>query len=153
MLINFELTRDMKVIDSVMLNPVLWKLSVGTEEDPPSKYIGLPGLTYVSCFCDSKFVGLINYNFIAVRVMQIHPHILPEFWGKISQAVVAKFISNLRNQQVVTKLVAMIPKCCRHTRMFAARNKFKREGKLSRAVMYNDKVQDLIIYSHELRRL
>lgn len=150
--IEFKLTTDFKLIHSVLLHPVIWKLSVGTEEEPPPTYSGLPGLTHVACYYDNNFVGIISYNFLAVRVMHMHLNILPEYWGKIASKVFQQFLNNLKNQITVVKVVAMIPKCCRHTRMFAARHNFKKEGRIAKGVNYADKVQDLLIYSYELRR-
>src|SRR5437762_3822916 len=81
-MVKLEVTQDLNLINSVLKNPLLYKV---THEDgfPPVDKWSAPAnyLYVVGKDEDNNVIGIFRIHEWSTKVIELHPGILPEYWG------------------------------------------------------------------------
>lgn len=146
--ITFEETNNTFLIEGLLNLPKLKALRRGisptSEEHEPVQF----GHKYILVKKANRIVGVINYNALNERTLNIHLNILPEYWKKnISIEVAKEFKNILANTKQIRKVITTIPTQARHATIYAKRIGMIKEGTLTQACTYNGITDDLQIFS------
>ncbi|HEY3527386.1 MAG TPA: hypothetical protein VGK47_14410 [Nitrososphaeraceae archaeon] len=143
-------TKNVDLIRSIVTNPILWK-QAGHDGDPIF-YTPYLGNIWLIGQKDNKNVGLLELKQITAITYEAHIRILPEFQGTGESVEFAqnvrKFIKN--SCKNIHNLVCHVPMECKYVINFLSRLNLKVNGLIRNGIIYNNTLQDLIIFQLEV---
>lgn len=148
-----EETKDSDRICNIMCNELLFNTSMPDEDrelfkrgewtpNPDNRW------RFLAASVDGKDIGIIRFGHFTNISTDIHPHFLPTYWGKhISDTFYPLFCQWIAENTNYWKFIVLAPLSEKAVIAAADRNGFNIEGLLRGAVLWNSKVQDVVVMS------
>lgn len=133
-------------------NPILKALHTGTED---GIVIAKPDTFFLIGTNDESNVlyGGLELRPITDRLVDIHIHILPEFWGtEIAGEFAKECIQWAKANTQIKYAVTETPSVCKNVISFLNEMGFQRIHVFKNGVTYNKKAADLLIYRYNVKR-
>lgn len=151
-LISFRTTEDSDAITTVMCNSDLFIASMPDEDRREWRHgtwePNLHNWTYLEVLQDDEVIGIVRYQSFSLVAVDIHYHILPQYWGtKISDKVHKELVKYLLKNTQYHKIILQSPRCCEHVIRAAHRNDFALEGVLKGATLWDGNIEDVVLMS------
>lgn len=145
-------TEDRDLIKKIMCNKLLFKVSM-PDEDIAALEAGIwePSDSAVYLNYDGKAIIRL-YQLTNISV-DMHIHLLPEYWGSgISDEMAREIEDWLIQNTNYCKIVVQTPQCCREVLQAAVRDGYQLEGVLTGAIFWRGKVENMVILAKFLNR-
>ena len=114
---------------------------VGTWEPDPNGV-----WDFLEICLNDKVIGIVRYQPLSIVAVDIHPAVLPEYWGtNMTEKFMPKVEEYFKCNTKYHKLQIQCPQCCKHTIRAAARIGFEIEGVLIGATYWNEKIENLVM--------
>lgn len=150
-MINIQPLDDEYEIKSIILNPILWSLHCRGQELPGTIDLE-PNTKYLGIIYNKELAGMVSLEKFNNVTLAAHIYILPSYQkGKISLDAVEACKKYLKENTDIYKVITTVPMDCEHVHKFLARTDFKINGNITKSVIYNNKLQDQILYSLQIR--
>lgn len=134
------------------------------KEDPSLCYLGLPDYSLVALYegheiitkegtynlgvyLGDELVFLMNYTYFTDTTINIHTYLKTKYqhtpmYASIQNELRKYFLENTK----VIKVIAMTPETCPHIHKTCEKYGFTLEGRLTKAIIWREKLVDLLLY-------
>ena len=148
-LVNISPTFDVATIKNIVTHPKLYNLA-GHCGDPADYVPDLNNL-WLLVKSNNEVAGLIGLSEFTKITAVGHIYILPEYQTTgLSEAAVYKAAEILKENTYIRQIIIPVPTECRHVHLFMQRIKAQKSGIIKNGIIYNNNLQDLILYQYEL---
>ena len=162
--ISVELTTDNETINKVLDNPLIYQMVNGTPYTKPFntsfreeltsqgfKFLGIHSHNSLIRLNNHKsLIGLFSYREVSKICIEAHIHILPEAhkkgYGKEAVTEGLKYFKSIGAHKIVT----YVPMNCSHVLKFMKDNDFEACGSISEAIIYNNELVSLFVFTKGL---
>ena len=148
---NITEIHDSNIIKRIVTNPLLFKLHgfAGFVEDyEPNLHNDDIWLHIIQ---DDKDIGLVQLEPITAITANSHVYILPEHHGSgIALEAVREVREYIKEKLRFKKIICTVPFDCGHVVKFNNKVGFTPCGLIHNGVIYNNRLQDLIIFEIEV---
>ena len=151
-MINLKQTRKLNIIKDILSNPRLFEVSNGHSDIPEFLDIDINS-NYLLIEIDDKLAGCFQLKKFSPLIVEGHIHLLPEFWGKkCSINVTLEGIKWLKSNTRYTSILTDVPISCEHVHKLLLHTGFVPCGLIKDGCVFNNKFENLILYTCELNR-
>ena len=154
--LTVKFTSDKRLIKSIMTTEVLFNTSMPDEDIAllkAGKWETATDCQHLIVRMEKDPVAIIRLYAISNITVDVHVHMLPGYWGTgVSDDMQAKMERFLIENTQYCKLVVQTPQCCRHVLKAATRSEFQLEGILTSAILWRDKIENIVLMSKSLNR-
>ncbi len=145
-MIQIEPLNDDYEISSIILQPKLWKMTYGqgclVEEFEIDKTCNYLGVIY-----QNELAGMFQLKEFNKITVDAHIYILPKYQnGLLSLKAVKACKEYLQENSDIYKVITSVPYECHYVHKFLAKTEFKPCGLINNGIIYNNNLQDLILY-------
>ena len=154
-MISIQLTTDNEVINKILENPLIYQMVNGTSLDETligsyREELKNNGFKFLGIYSHNSLIGLFSYREISKICIEAHIHILPEAhkkgYGKQAVKEGLEYFSGLGAHKIVT----YVPSNCLHVLKFMKDNDFEVSGSVSEAIIYNNELVSVFVFSKGL---
>ena len=149
--LEIQVTTDKRLIKSVMGHDVLFKASMPDEDIAvyeKGEWVPATDCQHLVCDLEGESIAIIRLYAVSNLTVDMHVHLIPEYWGKgVSnhlQPAIEKFLEENTNY---CKIVIQTPQCCRQVLQAATREGFELEGILTSAILWRNKIENIVLMS------
>jgi RimJ/RimL family protein N-acetyltransferase len=147
--IEIKQLENKEEIRNVILEPKLWKLTYGQgclveefEIDSKCKYLSVQH--------NNELVGMFELKEFNKIMYEGHIYMLPEY-GKLGVNAIKAAKEYLSETTNFLKIFTTVPMECNHVHRLLQKAEFEMDGVMSNSIIYNDRLQDLVLYSTNIR--
>lgn len=148
--------KDLKKVKELMTDPKLFRAAMCDEDldalrlhtwNPP------PHSKYLLMQKDGKDAGILRYEWMTTTTVNIHSHLLPDYWGSGDSLEFYKAVEKWfqKNTKKVCKFVISTPQSCKEVINFAVKCGFEAEGVLTGAVFWRGVLDNMVLLSKFIR--
>ncbi len=149
-LIPLDIEIERYEITRIITSPRLWETQYGqalsTKDfklDESYQYLGLEE--------GYQLLGLFQIRMQTHLLIEAHIHLLPKYWGKgYGQEALVTLFEYLKTQTKFTKVITDVPEDCTHVQGLLAKLGCILYGIIPEGVIYNARIQSLLMYYHNL---
>lgn len=150
MAIEFKISKDEKLITQIMTEPKLFQATYGQSIDTKDFKIDYNWVYHIASY-DDKIVGLFKVRELTKILIEVHIYILPKYQNRhLPIAVTIQAIKWIQNNTQYRNISTFVPEDCIHVIKFLDSLNFKPVGFLPHGVIYNKRVQGLLMYNKEV---
>lgn len=152
-IITISISTDWDLIKSIITHKDLWSLTVGQDKTRnPETFVPDMSFVYIVAYFNDKPAALGQIKYFNKVTLETHAHVLPEFQKEnMTVELCNKMINFVKNNSTAQKLLVTTPNICRHVTILLNKLGFNQFGLLSKGIIYNDKLVDLLFYEYNLR--
>lgn len=143
-------TEDKDLIKNFITNPILWEMA-GYHGDPNQFTPNMDNL-WLTALIANDFVCLMELRKFTSLIYDCHIYTLPEQMRKgIATEAVKQAIQWIKKNTQIKTLMLTVPFSCQHVIKFLAnKTDFKICGMLHKSIIYQNRLEDLILYELEV---
>lgn len=147
-------TTDKSLISQVLFDPGL--ISSLPDEDriarsEGAEYEPCPTTKYLVIRASGNIVGIVRWKLFSNITIEAHVHILPKYWGSgITEEIADQVFAFWKQTTHCNRLVTFVPEDCKHVQKAIHRFGLEPTGVIPGGVIWNQRQQDLYIFSRDL---
>lgn len=150
-MLSVSLTKDYKVIQSILYNSRLFQACNGHSNIPEAKPVATSS-EWLLISDNDTIIGCFELKKFTAMIVEGHIQILPDFWGtNTATKSMDKAISYLKEHTSYSKIITYVPFNCESVHKLLAKSKFKPCGQIENGCIYNNKYNNLILYKYNLK--
>jgi RimJ/RimL family protein N-acetyltransferase len=151
MTVEIKPLEDQEQIKSIILEPTVYKLNQG-EQCLVEEFTIDPSCRYLSIQYFNELAGLFQFKEFNKIMLEAHISILPKYHnGHLSVKAVKAAKEYLAENTGFLKAFTTVPMECEHVHKLMVKTDFEVNGLIPNSIIYNNRLQDLIIYSLNIR--
>jgi RimJ/RimL family protein N-acetyltransferase len=138
-------TKDKELIKSIITNEHIWELAgySGNKDEYEPDLTN----TWLKIELDRVLVGIFKLRKFTEITVDGHIHILPEFRNKIiANDAIKESRKYLKEKSNYKNVITTVPISCEHVMKLMDRVGFKVCGAIHNGIIYQDRLEDLIVY-------
>ena len=146
-----EPTTDKEQIKEIITEPKLWAMTYGQGCLIEQFEVDLNNY-YYSIIHDKQVIGLFETKPFNKITLDAHIYILPKYQdGQLSVKAVKAGQEYFKENTDIHNIITTVPVSCSYVHRFLSKTDFKATGQISDGIIYNDQLQNLIIYQLKIR--
>lgn len=149
---NIKQSTDYRMIVAIITHPALYKLTYGQETRVEDFKLDT-NKTYYLASKDNNPVGVFEVEPLTKITFQAHMALLPTIHGKGSRECVLDALKHMKETTEYKKVFVPVPISSRYVIKVLKDLNFDLCGYMKQAVIYNDKLTDLLLFDFDLSRL
>ncbi len=146
-MINFIETNNKEEIERIVKNPIISKLLSLSDSYEPD----FNNEKFYLIHKESLVIGITTLKKFSNITYDAHLILLPEYHGRgLATKVGYKFFKFVKKNTIINNLITSVPLEAKHGHKYMERLEFKVIGLIKNGIVYNNKIQDLILYQKEV---